>query len=376
MPFVRSDDEALIEQVVTEFARDQIGLDAAADLDRHDRFPTDFVAASAQLGLAGVTLTEAEGGAGAGPTAYVLALSALAAVCPNTAAVLATHNGMGLRLLAEAGNQPTLLAAAASGELVCTLSTEEAHGGDKTRLGTVAVPDPGPDGGWRITGMKVWGLAAEGARHFLVLARTDDGPTWFVVPADAPGLVIGHNEPLLGLRASGIRTVYLTEVQVPADAVVGAPGQALPLMDKARPWLQLGAAACIVGAVQGAHTAATAFAESRVQFGKPIAMFQAVSDAVTEVDMTLAAARALVLEAAAHLDAPDAALWAARAKGFAADAAIPLTRRSIRIQGGTGFMREGGTERFARDVRALQFVGEPPFAAREIMKKAVLDVAW
>ncbi len=374
MPFVRSDDEALIEQVVTEFARDQIGLEAASELDRHDRFPSEPLAGAAQLGLAGLSLDEAEGGAGAGPTAYALALSALAAVCPNTAAILASHNGMGLRLLAESGNQSGLLAKAAAGEWVCTLATEEAHGGDKSRLGTVATPDP--DGGWCITGVKVWGLGAEGAAHFLVLARTDAGPTWFAVPKDAKGLIIGHNESLLGLRASGIRTVYLTDVNVPAEALVGTSGNALDLLNKARPWLQVGAAACIVGAVQGAHVAASNFAESRVQFGKPIAMFQAVSDAVTDVDMTLAAARALVLEAAAHLTQSDAVLWAARAKGFAADAAIPLTRRSIRIQGGTGFMREGGTERFARDVRALQFVGEPPHAAREIMKREVLDVAW
>jgi len=374
MPFLRSDDEALIEQVVTEFARDHIGLEAAEELDRHDRFPDEFVAAGAQLGLTALTLSEAEGGAGAGPTAYALALAAVARFCPNTAAVLAAHNGLGCRILAEAQNQPDLLAAAASGELVCTLATEEAHGGDKTRFGTVARPVEG--GGWSITGMKVWGLAAAGAKHFLVLAKTGDGPTWFRVAAGAKGLAIGHDEPLLGLRASGIRTVYLTDVRVPDDAVVGEPGAGVALWGQAQPWLRVGAAACLVGAVEGAHAAAVDFAESRVQFGKPIATFQAVSDAVTHVDMTLAAARALVLEAAAHLGSDDAALWAARAKGFAADAAVDLTRKAIRIQGGTGFMREGGTERFARDVRALQFLGEPPFAARETMKKVVLDVAW
>lgn len=378
MPFLRSDDEALIEQVVGEFARDQIGLEAASELDRHDRFPAEFLAAAAQLGLTALTLDESQGGAGAGPTAYALALAAVARVCPNTAAVLAVHNGFGARVLADAGNQPDLLAAAAAGELVCTLATEEAHGGNKQRLGTVARrPAEGAEGsGWSITGMKVWGLAAAGAKHFLVLAKTGDGPTWFHVPADTQGVAIGHNEPLLGLRASGIRTVYLTDVRVPDSAVVGEPGAGLDLWGRAQPWLRVGVAACLVGAVEGAHAAARGFAEGRVQFGKPIATFQAVSDAVTHVDMTLAAARALVLEAAAHLGSDDAALWSARAKGFAADAAIELTRKAIRVQGGTGFMREGGTERFARDVRALQFLGEPPHAARETMKRAVLDVVW
>lgn len=373
MPFLFSDDEALIEQVVTEFAHDRIGLELAADLDRHDRFPDDPLAEAAALGLMGLCLDEAQGGAGAGPTAYVLALMAVAKVCPNTAAILAAHNGLGTRILADAQNQPELLAKAAAGEVVCTLATEEAHGGDKATLGTVATKI---DDGWSITGMKVWGLGAAGAKQFLVLARTDEGPTWFRVPADVEGLAVGHNEPLLGLRASGIRTVYLTDVRISADAVVGESGAGVMLWEQAAPWLQVGAAACLVGAVAGAHDAARRFAETRVQFGKPIATFQAVSDAVTEVDMTLAAARALTLEAAAHLGQGDAALWAARAKGFAADAAVQLSRKAIRVQGGTGFMREGGTERFARDVRALQFLGEPPHAAREIMKKAMLDVAW
>lgn len=374
MPFLRSDDEALIEQVVTGFAREQVGLELAEEMDRYDRFPAEPLAAAAQLGLTALSLDESQGGAGAGPTAFALALAAVARVCPNTAAVLAVHNGFGARVLAEAGDHPDLLRAVASGEILCTLATEEAHGGSKERLGTVA--RPADDGGWSLTGMKVWGLAAAGAKHFLVLAKSPDGPTWYHVPADAEGVAVGHNEALLGLRASGIRTVYLTDVRVPADALVGTPGAGLDLWQRAQPWLRVGVAACLVGAVEGAHAAARTFAESRIQFGKPIATFQAVSDAVTHVDMTLAAARALTLEAAAHLGHDDEALWAARAKAFAADAAIELTRKAIRVQGGTGFMREGGTERFARDVRALQFVGEPPHAAREVMKKAVLDVAW
>jgi alkylation response protein AidB-like acyl-CoA dehydrogenase len=84
-----------------------------------------------------------------------------------------------------------------------------------------------------------------------------------------------------------------------------------------------------------------------------------------------------VLEAAARAGEGDAAVWAARAKAFAAEMAIPMTRQAIRVQGGTGFMREGGTERFARDARALQFVGETSHIHRDTLKRALLpDVAF
>lgn len=371
MPFLLSDDEQLIQQVVGEFARDQITLDGASDLDRHDRFPEEHLAAAAGLGLLGMTVPPEMGGAGTGPTAYALAIHEVAKVCVNTATVLAVHNGLGMRLLMH---QPSLAQAAAAGEPVAVLATEEAHGSDKATLGTEAQPD---GDGFRITGMKVWGLGAAGAKHFVVLAQVPDvGPTLFHVPADAAGIQLGQNEALMGLRASGIRTVYLNDVAVPGDAVLGEAGKGVELLAAAQPWLQLGVAAAAVGATRGAFAAAQEFAESRVQFNAPIGTYQAVSDGVTEVDLQCSAAMALVLQAAAHLEGSDGAPWAARAKAFAVEMSIPMTRQNIRIQGGTGFMREGGTERFARDVRALQFVGEPVHMQRDVLKRHLLDIEF
>lgn len=365
MPFTLSDDEQLIQQVVGEFARDQITLDGASDFDRHDRFPTEALEAAAGLGLLGMSVPEDKGGAGTGPTAYALAIEQVAAVCVNSAIALGAHN-TAMRLLA--------LGSAPVGELAALLATEEAHGSDKATLGTDAIPG---DGGYRITGMKVWAINAAAAKHFVVLAQVPEvGPTLFHVPADTPGIQLGQNEPLMGLRAAGIRTVYLNDVSVPETAVLGTPGDGVKLVHEAMPWLHIAVAAAATGATRGAFGAARQFAQDRVQFGQPIGTYQAVSDAVTEVDIQTHAARALTLEAAGHLEASDAAPWAARAKAFAIEMAIPMTRQNIRVQGGTGFMREGGTERFARDVRALQFVGEPIHMQRDVLKRAILDVPF
>ena len=379
MPFTLTDDEALIRKVVREFAQQQVGLEKAAESDRFDRFPADVVQAAAGLGLTALTLPTELGGAGAGPTAYALAVYELAQVCPNTAAILAVHNGLGLRLvLANPELAARLAPEASAGALVAVLATEEAHGSDVASLGTTAVPD-GDDGAVRITGQKVWAIAASDAKHFVVLASVQprekgqpSGPTLFHVSAGAEGVSLGRNEPIMGLRAAGIRTVYLSSVAAGTESRIGEVGQGLEILRRERAWLQVGAAAALTGCVAGAQAAASSFAETRVQFGQPIGTYQAVSDGVTAIDTNVQASLALTLAAAGRLGEADAAVWAARAKAFANETAIGMTRQAIRIQGGTGFMREGGTERFARDARALWFVGETTQMQRDVLKRALL----
>lgn len=359
MPFTLSEDEQLIQKTAREFAQ-AITLERAAGYDRHDRFPADVLADAAGLGLLGISAP----GSPLGATALVLAADELAQVCPNSAAALVAHNAA-QALFAEGEMLPL-----ADGGLAALLMAEEATGSDHSAPGTTAMPTAD---GFRVTGQKVWGINAAAAKHFLVLATVPGkGSTLLHVPADAPGVSLGGNEPLMGLRAAGIRTVYLSGVQVPASAAVGGPGGAGPRLARATVWLQLGAAAALCGCVAGGLEAAARFAETRVQFGQPIGTYQAVSDGLATIDAQLAAARALVLRAAAHADGPDAAVWAARAKAFATEMAIPMTRQAIRVQGGTGFMREGGTERFARDARALQFVGQATQMQRDVLKRALL----
>lgn len=372
MPFALSDDEELVQKTVHALSTEQIGLDAAAEADRHDRFPAGSVAAVGALGLFGLTAPPEAGGAGA--TAYALTVYELAQVCPNTAAILASHAGMAVRAATVAGEDAAdLLAALAGGELAAWLSTEEAFGSEKGRFGTRAVAH-GDD--WLLTGQKTWGVSASDAKHYLVMAQAPEGPTLFLVDPQSPGVERGQNEPLLGMRAAGIRTVYLSGVR--ASRVLGPVGGGNEIERACLPWLQVGVAAALLGCVAGARKAANAFAEQRVQFQNPIGTYQAVSDGIVAMDVRLAAGRSLLLEAAAHLDGggEEAALWAARAKEWAQELAVPMTRQAIRIQGGTGFMREGGTERFARDARALQFMGEPFAVQRDTIRRRVLALEF
>jgi len=366
LPFARSDDEILIQKTVRQLAQ-EIGLSSASDADRFDRFPQAHVDRAAELGLLAMT-----GSSGVGAAAYVLALFEMAKVCPNTAAALAIHN-MALQaatVAADSAASPAVVALA-NGELCAWLVTEEAHGSHHESFGTTATPD---GDGWLLVGQKVWVVAAVAAKHYLVMAQAPQGPTLFWVDPTLPGITQGRNDPILGLRGAGIRTVYFSKVHVPGDRIVGKLGHGRDLLLAAQPWMQIGAAAMLAGCMAGAAEHADRFAESRIQFQKPIGTFQAVSDGVTEMDIQIEASLALTLRASGHIDKPDAAVWAARAKAFAVNAAIPMTRQAIRVMGGTGFMREGGAERFARDARALQFMGEPMAVQRDILRRHILAI--
>lgn len=376
MPFSLSDDEQMIRDMVRQFATDVVGLDAAQERDRYDAFPTEAVQAAAGLGLTGMGISADDGGAGVTPTAMAAAIDEVARVDPALAAVLAVHNAVGLRLLLDAPDalRSDLVPRAVGGELVAHLVTEEASGSDTGGIGTALVP---ADDGFVLSGRKTWGVAASDAPHFLVLGQGPEGPTWAYVPRDAKGVTIAANDPIMGLRAAGMRVVYFDQVAVPAEHIVGAPGAGLELLEVVRPWLKVAAASILNGAITGSLAAAARFAQDRVQFGRPIGTYQAVSGTVMDMDTTVAASRALTLQAAGRLDEDDAAAWAARAKAFANEAAVPLTRSAIRVQGGTGFMREGGTERFARDVRTAWFFGETTQMQQELLKRHVLpDIDW
>jgi alkylation response protein AidB-like acyl-CoA dehydrogenase len=377
MAYTLTEDEEMIRAMVADFARDHVSLDAAHERDRHDTFPTELLTAAAGLGLTGMGLDAEEGGAGITPTAFAVVLETLAAVEPSLSAILAVHNGMGLRLLRHASNavKAAVIPSAVAGAPVAYLATEEAGGSDKTNLTTEAVPHD--DGSYLLTGRKTWGLAATGAKHFIVLAEIPgSGPTLLYVAAETPGVALGNVEPTMGLRSAGIRTVYFDDVAVPAENVIGELGGGMTAYKDALCWLQVGVAATIVGAIDGAFKAATKFAEDRVQFGEPVGKYQAVSDGVTNMDLQRAAARALVREAAGALGTEKQAIMAARAKAFTSEMSADMTRQAIRIQGGTGFMREGGTERFARDVRMLWFMGETPQMQRDLLKRELLDIDY
>ncbi len=369
--FGLSEDQELLREQVRRFAEERI-RPGVQERDRAHRFPAEIVGEMGEMGLLGMLVGEEYGGAGTDVLTYAIAVEELARVCAATAVTMSVSNSVCCWPIARFGGEALrrrVLPELAGGALGAFGLTEPGAGSDAGSLRTAARRD---GDSWVLAGEKAWISNAGFARWYVVIARTDPaagkrGMTAFAVPADAPGFAVGEPEEKLGLRASRTAPIFLNDCRVPAENVLGSPGQgfkiALATLDHSR----IGIAAQSVGIHQRALELAVAYARERVQFGVPIARHQAIRFRIAEMATELAAARLLThraaiaaiaagragaaTDAADAPEAPEAGRLAAEAKLFASEAANRACQESLQIHGGNGFHDDYEISRLYRDVR-------------------------
>jgi alkylation response protein AidB-like acyl-CoA dehydrogenase len=357
--FGLSEDQELLREQVRRFAEERI-RPGVQERDRAHRFPAEIVGEMGEMGLLGMLVGEEYGGAGADMLTYAVAVEELARVCAATAVTMSVSNSVCCWPIARFGGEALkrkALPELAGGALGAFGLTEPGAGSDAGSLRTAARRD---GDSWVLSGEKAWISNAGFARWYVVIARTDPaagkrGMTAFVVPADAPGFAVGKPEEKLGLRASRTAPIYFNDCRLPAENVLGSPGQgfkiALATLDHSR----IGIAAQSVGIHQRALELAVAYARERVQFGVPITRHQAIRFRIAEMATELAAARLLTWRAAIAAGgagaATDAGRLAAEAKVFASEAANRACQESLQIHGGNGFHDDYEISRLYRDVR-------------------------
>jgi butyryl-CoA dehydrogenase len=366
----------LLREQVRRFAEERI-RPGVQERDRAHRFPAEIVAEMGELGLLGLLVGEEYGGSGADVLTYAIAVEELARVCPATAVTMSVSNSVCCWPIARFGSEALkrrVLPELAGGALGAFGLTEPGAGSDAASLRTAARRD---GDGWVLSGEKAWISNAGFARWYVVVARTDPGAgkrglSAFVVPADAPGFAVGQPEDKLGLRASRTAPIYFTDCRVPAENLLGSPGQGLAIAFATLDHSRVGIAAQAVGIHQRALELAVAYARERVQFGVPIARHQAIQFRLAQMATELAAARLLTYRAAAAAGATgtdgaggagsaggadggrsagDAGRLAAEAKLFASEAANRACQESLQIHGGNGFHDDHEISRLYRDVR-------------------------
>lgn len=355
--FALTEEQTLLRAEVRRFAEERIGPGVAAR-DRKHEFPSEIIRELGRMGLLGCLVESDHGGAGLDPLSYCLVIEELARICPATAVTVSVTNSVCAWPISRFGSdylKLQVLRDLASGESLGGFClTEPGSGSDAAALETRA-ERRGED--WVLHGEKAWITNAGVARWFVVLAKTDPrqgkkGITAFVVRADWPGIEIGPPEEKLGLRASRTAAVRFDGTRVPDAYRLGELGQgfriALATLDHSR----LGIAAQALGIHQRALELAVAYARSRVQFGEPIANFQAIRFAIARMATELEAARCLTYRAAlASEKEPEAGRLASEAKAFASEAANRACFDSLQVHGGNGFSEESEIARLYRDVR-------------------------
>jgi alkylation response protein AidB-like acyl-CoA dehydrogenase len=332
----------------------------AADVDENARFPQEAADALLAVDFHAPHVPEQYGGAGADALATVLIIEEIARVCVSSSLITAV-NKLG-SLPVQIGGSEELkakyLGALARGEggFSYCLSEPDA-GSDAANQKTRAVQD-GDD--WVLNGVKRWITNAGWSDYYTVLARTSDdgakGISAFVVEKSDEGVSFGAPEKKLGIKGSPTREVYLDNVHIPGDRIIGEVGRGFEYAMKTLDHTRITIAAQAVGVAQGALDYALGYVQERKQFGKPISDFQGMQFMMADMGMKLEAARQLTYAAAGRSERGDKDLtfFGAAAKAFASDVAMQVTTDAVQLLGGYGFTHDYPVERMMRDAKITQ----------------------
>jgi butyryl-CoA dehydrogenase len=355
-----SEEQKLLRQTVREFAESEV-KPLARELDETGRFPHENFRKAADLGLTGVALPEAFGGAGFDHTSYSIVIEEISRACASTGVILSVQNSLycdPLYRFASEEQKKKFLVPFARGERIgCYALTEPQAGSNAAALRTSAIRK---NGEYIVNGTKAWITNGGVADAALVYVNTDPakaekGITALIVERGTPGFRVGREEKELGIHATACTELSFSDCRVPVENRIGAEGDgykiALSTLDGGR----IGIAAQATGIAQGAFEHALAYARERQAFGHPIAEFQAIqfmlADMATEID----AARLLVRRAAWKQDAGGRfSMEASIAKLFASEIATRVTHKAMQIHGGYGYSREYPVERMYRDARITE----------------------
>jgi short/branched chain acyl-CoA dehydrogenase len=356
-----SEEHELVRRTVRDFAVERVAP-VAEELDREHRFPYDLVRELAELGLMGMTIPEEYGGAEADTLSYAIAIEELTRIDSSVAITVAAHHSLGtlpIYLFGSEEQKREWLPQLASGEKLAAFGlTEPDAGSDAGAARTTARLE---EGEWVINGSKMFitNAGTDITACVTITARTgDDEISNIIVPNGTPGYELAEPMDKLGWRASDTRELSFRDVRVPEGNLLGPRGkgfqQFLEILDGGR----ISVAAMGVGLAQGAYDLAAQYAKERRQFGKPIASFQAVQFALTDMATEIEAGRAMVYKAAWLKDqGRPFGKEAAMAKLYTGELSNRAVNASLQIHGGYGFMDEFAISRLYRDQKILE-IGE------------------
>ncbi|MER7721466.1 acyl-CoA dehydrogenase [Streptomyces flaveolus] len=355
-----SEEHDMLRDAVRSLAEAKIAPHAAA-VDEEARFPQEALDALTANDLHAVHVPEEYGGAGADALATVIVIEEVARVCASSSLIPAVN---------KLGSLPVILSG--SEELKKKYMTPLAKG-DGMFSYCLSEPDAGSDAAgmktkavrdgdfWVLNGVKRWITNAGVSEYYTVMAVTDPdkrskGISAFVVEKSDEGVSFGAPEKKLGIKGSPTREVYLDNVRIPADRMIGAEGTGFATAMKTLDHTRITIAAQALGIAQGALDYAKGYVKERKQFGKPIADFQGIQFMLADMAMKIEAARQLTYAAAAKSERGDSDLTfqGAAAKCFASDVAMEVTTDAVQLLGGYGYTRDYPVERMMRDAKITQ----------------------
>lgn len=360
MDFKLNEEQELIRQTAQDFAQREL-LPKAAERDHKSIFPEKELRAIAEIGLLGVNVPEAYGGAEAGCMAYSLVMQEIGKVDASVAVAVSVTN-MVAELITAFGTEEQKqkhVRALTSGKALCgafALSESQA-GSDPSAMRTTATKT---DKGWRLKGSKHWITSGDRAGVMIVWAMTDKsagtrGISAFIVEGGTPGLSVLRAEEKMGLHGSSTVQLNFEDLDIGEDALLGKEGQGFKLAMAALDGGRIGISSQALGVATSALASALSYAMEREQFGVPIIKHQAIANKLADMQTMLEASSLLTRRAAWLKDqGKPYGKEASMAKVFTTEKACQICDMAIQIYGGNGYTRDFPLERFYRDVRVTK----------------------
>jgi butyryl-CoA dehydrogenase len=354
---VLSDEEAMFRDAVAEFAAAEVGP-RVQSMEREGKLDAALIQAAFEMGLMGIEVPEQYGGSSGSLLMVTLAVEEISKVDASAAILVDVQNTLVNYPIGRYGSdeQKARYLSQLTGSVVGAYAlSEPGSGSDAFGLATRA--ERRSDGGWTLTGRKLWITNGAEAQIYVVFATVDPsagykGITAFIVERGFRGFSVGKKEDKLGIRASSTTELILDGVDVPAGNVLGTIGQGYKIAIETLNVGRVGIGAQMIGVSQGALAATIAYVKERKQFGRPVADFQAVQFQLAQAAAETEAARLLVYNAARLKDAGhDIARDGAMAKLLSSQIAERVTSLCVELHGGYGYTKDYPVEKYYRDAK-------------------------
>jgi alkylation response protein AidB-like acyl-CoA dehydrogenase len=359
MSFKFTEEQKMIQGMVRDLAREEFAP-RAMEIDATKTFPRENLQKLAELGLMGMMVPPEYDGSGADTVSYVLALSEVAYACAATAVVMSVHNSIVCESILKFGTgaqKEKYLKPLARGEMIGAFALTEPNAGSDPARQSMRAEIDGKS--YILNGTKRFTTTGKNDGLVIVTAKTDPekahrGISAFLVEPDSPGFSVGRLEDKMGLRASDTADLIFEDCRIPAENILGNPGDGFMIAMTGLDGGRIGIAAQSLGVARAAFDAAVGYAQEREQFGQKISKFQGLRWMLADMATEIEAAKLMALSAAQMKDeGQNYTLNASMAKLFASEMVNRITAKALQIHGGYGFTKEYPVERYFRDARVF-----------------------
>ncbi|WP_112324011.1 isovaleryl-CoA dehydrogenase [Oceanibium sediminis] len=360
MTFDCGEDVEALRDMVQRWAQERVAP-IAAEVDRNNLFPNDLWTEMGALGLLGITVPEADGGAGMGYLAHTVAVEELARASASVSLSYGAHSNLCVNQIALNGTaeqKARYLPKLISGEHVGSLAMSEAGAGSD--VVSMKLRAEKRNDRFVLNGSKYWITNSPDASVLVVYAKTDPdagarGITAFLIEREMSGFSVGPHFDKLGMRGSNTAEITFEDVEVPFDNILGAEGKGVNVLMSGLDYERVVLSGIGVGIMHSILDHIMPYMHERKQFGQSVGNFQLMQGKIADIYTTMNSARAYVYEVAKACDRGQVTRQdAAACVLYASEKAMEMAVQGVQAMGGAGYMNDSPLSRIMRDAKLME----------------------